>query len=65
MLRLLLEFTLELSVFSKTLSIGVKVAVLQHVFGQVFIAIGVSESSAVKTVLHEDGAEEHRNTLEC
>jgi len=57
----LFKFTLELSVFSNQLSIGVKAAVLQHVFEQVFIAVGVSENSAVKTVLHEDGADGRRN----
>lgn len=43
------------------LCIGVKAGVVQTVFGQVFIANGASENSAVKMVLHEDGAVEHRN----
>jgi hypothetical protein len=47
------------------LCIGVKAAVLQPVFAQVFIAIGVSENSAVKTVLHEDGADVRRNASKC
>jgi len=42
----------------------VKTPVLQNVFGQVFIADGVSESSAVKTVLHEDGDDERRKFSE-